>query len=576
MKPPSRGHRHFALTMDPLSVMTSVAGLLGTAAKIGPILFAVSKSLIDAPRLMGQLISQVNEFEILLSAVHKFLLGMSLAPRRRISMISVEQLVVTLTEAVLTFSELEALVTSIARDNGLSITTRLLYVWNENTVSSIMLRLERHKTSLSLMLNIAQWYVESLNPNLLFSLPIIDPSDSESDLEAQQSQETLQSLITELLRSNNDISRRLQRFEDFDSRSIMTTCYRNGTVEESVEDEIAENMNLSQQGTGPSRSAAPERVGERLQVGFHADLSTSRVYNRTKLYESDVSFTSSACRTHAWSMLSGMSLSEISVISVIALPLSLDDISNRERYTMSGLEPIDLQSTTATTRLLSSDPSVDALSEPNAETAPASRLESESKQVLANGRESPAINRTWAPTSIVMYKLLTLQHFVETYDPTIWDSYRKHVVIDGQPCMLEVLETGGQAEYSALRDQWVRDGDGFVLVYCITKRSSFDRIRRYYTMVQRVRELSSGAPRPGAPIKSYYPPVPIYNIDRVTEREVSQKEGQNLAKELGCDFVETSVKNCINVEKAFYDIVRQLRGQGMQAATQVASSRKKP
>ncbi|RAL64452.1 hypothetical protein DID88_001928 [Monilinia fructigena] len=36
---------------------------------------------------------------------------------------------------------------------------------------------------------------------------------------------------------------------------------------------------------------------------------------------------------------------------------------------------------------------------------------------------------------------LTLQHFVETYDPTIEDSYRKQVAIDGQSCMLEVLDT---------------------------------------------------------------------------------------------------------------------------------------
>lgn len=49
--------------------------------------------------------------------------------------------------------------------------------------------------------------------------------------------------------------------------------------------------------------------------------------------------------------------------------------------------------------------------------------------------------------------------------------------------------------------------------------------------------------------------------DRVTEREVSTQEGHALARELGCDFVEASAKNCINVEKAFYDVVRLLRRQ---------------
>jgi GTPase KRas len=54
--------------------------------------------------------------------------------------------------------------------------------------------------------------------------------------------------------------------------------------------------------------------------------------------------------------------------------------------------------------------------------------------------------------------------------------------------------------------------------------------------------------------------------DRVTEREVSTQEGHALARELGCEFVEASAKNCINVEKAFYDVVRILRQQRQAAA----------
>ena len=45
---------------------------------------------------------------------------------------------------------------------------------------------------------------------------------------------------------------------------------------------------------------------------------------------------------------------------------------------------------------------------------------------------------------------------------------------------------------------------------------------------------------------------------------MSTQEGSALAKELGCDFVEASAKNCVNVEKAFYDVVRQLRRQKQQ------------
>lgn len=132
--------------------------------------------------------------------------------------------------------------------------------------------------------------------------------------------------------------------------------------------------------------------------------------------------------------------------------------------------------------------------------------------------------------------------------------------------MLEVLDTAGQEEYTALRDQWIRDGEGFVLVYSISSRSSFTRIQRFHNQIQRVKESSSSSPSyPGSPLSATSPsaPVPIMLVgnksDRVTEREVSTQEGHALARELNCEFVEASAKNCINVEKAFYDVVRQLR-----------------
>jgi GTPase KRas protein len=164
---------------------------------------------------------------------------------------------------------------------------------------------------------------------------------------------------------------------------------------------------------------------------------------------------------------------------------------------------------------------------------------------------------------------------VETYDPTIEDSYRKQVVIDSQSCMLEVLDTAGQEEYTALRDQWIRDGEGFVLVYSITSRASFSRIGKFYNQIQRVKDSTSIASpsmyhsSPISPVASQsFGPAPVMLVgnksDRVTEREVSTQEGQALAKELGCDFVEASAKNNIHVDKAFYDVVRKLRRQRAQ------------
>jgi hypothetical protein len=145
--------------MDPLSVIASVAGLLAAAGKVASILSKVKSSIGDASQFLDQLLSQINELESSLSAVSKFLARISSAPRRRISMIQVDQLVATLTEAVLTFSELEALLTPLGAWSEISMLERMQWAWKEDTISRIMLRLDRHKSSLSLMLTIVQWYV---------------------------------------------------------------------------------------------------------------------------------------------------------------------------------------------------------------------------------------------------------------------------------------------------------------------------------------------------------------------------------------------------------------------------------
>jgi hypothetical protein len=146
--------------MDPLSVTASVVGLLGAARQIASILYKVQSGLKDTPRSMHRLLSQINELRYTFDAVNHLLIGIDSAPRRRISMIQVDQLVATLSEAVLTFSELEALVHPLATDIiNPSLVERMKWVWKEDTIGNIMLRLDRHKASLTLMLTIVHWYI---------------------------------------------------------------------------------------------------------------------------------------------------------------------------------------------------------------------------------------------------------------------------------------------------------------------------------------------------------------------------------------------------------------------------------
>ncbi|KAF9473317.1 hypothetical protein BDN70DRAFT_885984 [Pholiota conissans] len=141
----------------------------------------------------------------------------------------------------------------------------------------------------------------------------------------------------------------------------------------------------------------------------------------------------------------------------------------------------------------------------------------------------------------------TLNCFVETYDPTIEDAYRKQLVVDNRMCFVEVIDTAGQEEYATLRDQWVREGQGFILVYSVASRSTFDRLEIFRQSMKRVKR--------GDPIFM----LVGNKCDKTYEREVSKEEGAALARQFGCEFIETSAKTAYNVERLFMNLVRSLR-----------------
>ncbi|CAG0915618.1 unnamed protein product [Notodromas monacha] len=141
--------------------------------------------------------------------------------------------------------------------------------------------------------------------------------------------------------------------------------------------------------------------------------------------------------------------------------------------------------------------------------------------------------------------------FVVDYDPTIQDSYIQHMDIDGQWCILDVLDTAGQEEFSAMREQYMRTGDGFLLVYSVTDTQSFESIESFYTQILRVKD------------KDKYPMLLVANkVDLVHSRKVTEEEGRKVAQDLGITYLETSAKDPPqNVDLAFQEIVRIIRNE---------------
>ncbi|KAI9639785.1 ras small monomeric GTPase [Dioszegia hungarica] len=141
---------------------------------------------------------------------------------------------------------------------------------------------------------------------------------------------------------------------------------------------------------------------------------------------------------------------------------------------------------------------------------------------------------------------LTIQ-FIQ-YDPTIEDSYRKQCIIDEEVALLDVLDTAGQEEYGAMREQYMRTGEGFLLVYSITSRSSFEEVSTFHQQILRVKD------------KDYFPVVVVANkCDLEYERQVQPHEGRDLAKRFNAQCIETSAKQRVNVDEAFIAVVRAIR-----------------
>uniref|UniRef100_A0A8B9VY86 Small monomeric GTPase n=1 Tax=Anas zonorhyncha TaxID=75864 RepID=A0A8B9VY86_9AVES len=77
--------------------------------------------------------------------------------------------------------------------------------------------------------------------------------------------------------------------------------------------------------------------------------------------------------------------------------------------------------------------------------------------------------------------------FIEKYDPTIEDFYRKEIEVDSSPSVLEILDTAGTEQFASMRDLYIKNGQGFILVYSLVNQQSFQDIRPMRDQIIRVK-----------------------------------------------------------------------------------------
>jgi len=149
---------------------------------------------------------------------------------------------------------------------------------------------------------------------------------------------------------------------------------------------------------------------------------------------------------------------------------------------------------------------------------------------------------------------LTLQfmydEFVEDYEPTKADSYRKKVVLDGEEVQIDILDTAGQEDYAAIRDNYFRSGEGFLCIFTITEAESFQASAEFREQILRVKGDDN---------------IPFLLVgnkaDLDDRRQVTLEEAQARAQQWGVPYVETSAKTRANVDKVFFDLMRMIRNK---------------
>ncbi|XP_018424626.1 PREDICTED: ras-related protein R-Ras2-like [Nanorana parkeri] len=147
---------------------------------------------------------------------------------------------------------------------------------------------------------------------------------------------------------------------------------------------------------------------------------------------------------------------------------------------------------------------------------------------------------------------LTIQfiqsYFVSDYDPTIEDSYTKICNIDGKQTRLDILDTAGQEEFGAMREQYMRTGEGFLLIFAINDRGSFNEMSKFHTQILRVKD------------RDEFPMILVGNkADLDLQRQVTKEEALNFARENRIPYMEASAKIRLNVDESFHELVRAIR-----------------
>ncbi|KAF4343955.1 hypothetical protein FBEOM_2112 [Fusarium beomiforme] len=299
---------------DPLSLAASIAGLISITVEAVKFLSPYVSAAKETPPVAAHVYSEVQSTQVILMGLQDLTRNLASVKVQRAALVGVNQVVAILTDGVLLYSELHTELQSLPAKEGdvkIPLIGRLQWARKESTFITLLNRLQSFKNSMTLVLMILQ---------------------SDSGQTAKQHQEQLYSNVKVLLESNEALSRRLMSIEDaLDSQTIISRRMSFLSLKGSPSSDTTQQSESDTAQTSATPTSPDSSIGI-SKFDFEDDLESSRVYRRVQRETMDFSFRSSIARSHTWSVLSGLSLSDISAISVIALPVYQAELSNAQHY----------------------------------------------------------------------------------------------------------------------------------------------------------------------------------------------------------------------------------------------------
>ena len=124
----------------------------------------------------------------------------------------------------------------------------------------------------------------------------------------------------------------------------------------------------------------------------------------------------------------------------------------------------------------------------------------------------------------------------------------KTVDLDGKRIKLQLWDTVGNERFRSLTSAYFRGAHGMLLVYDVGNAKSFSSVTEWHSQVEQF----------GSPDVNR---ILVANRCHQDKREVSEVAGEELSRELGYKFFETSAQTGQNVEEAFFTIARDIKAR---------------